>query len=206
MLYQEITTLADSLRLAVVPESFPRCHHQTDCDRRVVEIVPFSHTDRYPLPGLLTWTVDDQRYQRKVTLEDYCDEALTIKVPEPAHATAINVVLEAGDDIILKNSATVEPAEVMPWRYYVKRSIDTLIEHGRDDYGLTKTPLIMALLDTATLRSPSEPAQVDADVRLEGPIHRRGEQGSNLWYDQALIKAMRRLSDINNEKKYDQAA
>ena len=64
----------------------------------------------------------------------------------------------------------------------------------------------MALLDTATLRSPSEPAQVDADVRLEGRIHRRGEQGSNLWYDQALIKAMRRLSDINNEKKYDQAA
>ena len=61
MLYQEITTLADSLRLAVVPESFPRCHHQTDCDRRVVEIVPFSHTDLYPLPGLLTWTVDDQR-------------------------------------------------------------------------------------------------------------------------------------------------
>ena len=207
MLYQEITALADSLRLAVAPESFPRCRdRKTDCERRVVEIVPFAHTDRYPLPGLLTWTVDDQRYQRKVTLDDYCGEALTIKVPEPVHATVINVVLEAGSDIILKNSAAVEPAEVMPWRYYVKRSIDTLIEHGRDDYGLTKTPLIMALLDTATLRSPSEPAQMDADVRLEGRIHRRGEQGSNLWYDQALIKAMRRLSDISNEKKYDQAA
>jgi len=94
----------------------------------------------------------------------------------------------------------------MLWYYYVKRSIDTLIEHGRDDYGLTKTPLIMTLLDTAALRSLSEPAQMDADIRLEGRIHRRGEQGSNLWYNQALIKAVRRLSGISNEKKYDQAA
>jgi len=207
MLYKEITALADSLKLAVVPESFPLDRDQeVGCDSRVVEIVPFTHTDRYPLPGLLTWTIDGQRHQQQVTLDDYCGEALTIKVPEPVHATAINVVLEAGNDIILKNSATIEPAEVMPWHYYVKRSIDTLIEHGRDDYGLTKTPLIMALLDTVTLRSPSEPAQMDADVRLEGRIHRRGEQGSNLWYDQALIKAMHRLSDISNEKKYDQAA
>jgi hypothetical protein len=58
MLYKEITALADSLKLAVVPESFPRDRDQeAGCDSRVVEIVPFAHTDRYLLPDLLTWTI-----------------------------------------------------------------------------------------------------------------------------------------------------
>ena len=208
MLYKEaeVTVFADSLKLAVVPESFPRCHRKADYDKRVVEIVPFIHTDRYPLPGLLTWVVDGQRHKREVTIEDYHDDALAIEVPEPVDATMIDVVLEVDGDIILENRAVLQLAGIMPWRYYVKRSIDTLIEHGRDDYGLTKTPLIMAVLDAVTLRSPSKPAEMDADVRLEGRIHRRGEQGSNLWYDQALIKTMRRLSHITNEDKYDQAA
>lgn len=129
------------------------------------------------------WTVDKEKFQKEVTFDDYDEKALTITIPAPVHTTIINVVLESKDHIILKISCTVEPVKMMPWAYYVKKSMDTLIEYGRDDYGLTKTPLIMAILDTATLRSPSQPTPMDAEVRLEGRIHRRGEQGSNLWYD-----------------------
>jgi uncharacterized protein YyaL (SSP411 family) len=64
----------------------------------------------------------------------------------------------------------------------------------------------MAVLDTTTLRSPKLPERLDANVRLEGRIHRRGEQGSNLWYDQALINAMRRLSDVTGNESYSKAA
>ena len=83
MLYKEaeVTVFADSLKHAVVPESFPWCHRKADYDKRVVEIVPFIHTDRYPLPGLLTWVVDGQRHKREVTIEDYHDDALAIEVP-----------------------------------------------------------------------------------------------------------------------------
>jgi len=206
MLNEEKNILADSLKLAVVPESFPRSlNWKSDC-HRVIEIVPFSYNDRYPVSGLLTWTVNKEKFQKEVTFDDYDEKALTITISAPVHTTIINVVLESTDHIILKSSCTVEPVKMMPWAYYVKKSMDTLIEYGRDDYGLTKTPLIMAILDTATLRSPSQPTPMDAEVRLEGRIHRRGEQGSNLWYDQALIKAMHHLSDISNEKKYTQAA
>jgi hypothetical protein len=194
--------LRASLRLAVVPESFPRDNGKT----RVVEVVPFAHADRLPLAGTLTWIVNDQVYQRKVTTDNYDDKALTIEVPEPSQRVKVNFALKTPGGIELKSNTLIDPAELKPWRHYVKRSIDTLIEHGRDDYGPTKTPLIMAVLDTATLQSPRNPDRLDASVRLEGRIHRRGEQGSNLWYDQALIKAMRRLSHVASDEKYNKAA
>ena len=194
--------LRASLKLAVAPEAFPRDKGKT----RIVEVVPFAHADRFPLAGTLDWTVNGRTHQRKVTIDDYDSNALIIEVPEPSQRVAIEVALRTPDGIELQNSSPIEPAELKPWRHYVKRSIDTLIEHGRDDYGPTKTPLIMAVLDTATLRSPKKPERLDASVRLEGRIHRRGEQGSNLWYDQSLINAMRRLSRITDDEKYDNAA
>lgn len=194
--------LRPSLRLAVAPASFP-----TDKGRaRVVEVVPFAHADRFPLPGTLSWSVNGRTQQRRVTVDDYHGNALTIEVPEPPQRVAIDVALTTPGGIELRNSSLIEHAELKPWRHYVKRSIETLIGHGRDDYGPTKTPLIMAVLDTATLRSPRQPERLDASVRLEGRIHRRGERGSNLWYDQALINAMRRLSRITGDEKYDNAA
>jgi hypothetical protein len=191
-----------SLRLAVVPRAFP----EDDGRTRVIEVVPFAQADRYPLAGKLGWTVKGESHQRAVTEEDYDRQVLLIELPEPAAVVKVDVTLSAGDGIELKNTAKVAPAALKPWRHYVQQSIETLIEYGRDDYGPQKTPLIMAVLDTTTLRSPREPDRLDAIVRLEGRIHRRAERGSNLWYDQGLINAMRRLSDLTGEAKYSRAA
>jgi len=92
------------------------------------------------------------------------------------------------------------------WRGFVAKSLDTLIEHGTDRYGDQKTPLLMAVIDVNTQRSPEKPLLLDSLVRLEERLHRRGERGSNLWYDQATLRAMYRLSKLTGEKKYAEAA
>ena len=102
--------------------------------------------------------------------------------------------------------------EIMPppatddYRGLVRQCLDTLIAHGRDTYGPEHTPLFMAVLDADTLCSPAKPMPADALVRLEGRMHRRGERGSNLWYDQNLLKALARLTEQSGEEQYANAA
>lgn len=194
--------LKEFLRLAVVPSAFLR----DGSVMRTVEVVPFGISDRYPLAGKLTWTENGQSHTRDVQLDDYRSGAVVFEVPEPKQKNSLTVTLTTPDGIVLKRTVAMEPSTLKPWRHYVQKSIDTLIEHGRDDYGPKRTPLVMAVIDTATLRSPQMPERLDAIVRLEGRIHRRGERGSNLWYDQALINAMQRLTDISGEAKYGEAA
>lgn len=198
----KLAALKKSLKLAVAPREFS----EDDGVTRIIEVAPFANADRHPLKGVLSWTMNGRTESREVTLDDYADDALFISINEPAQPTKVDVTFQAANGISLNNSATVAPATLKPWRHYVKQSLDTLIEHGRDDYGPKKTPLFMAVLDTTTLRSPENPDRLDAIVRLEGRIHRRGEQGSNLWYDQALINAMRQMSDLTNDKTYDTEA
>lgn len=194
--------LRAALRLAVVPRTFPEADGKT----RIVEVVPYALTDRYPQPGTLTWKQDGKTRTRRVGLGDYQQGALLLRIPEPTVDLAVEVTFTFAGGPALRGIGTIAPATMRPWRHYVERSIETLITHGRDDYGPLQTPLIMAVLDTATLRSPSRPARLDAIVRLEGRIHRRGERGSNLWYDQGLILAMRRLSKITGKPRYGEAA
>ncbi len=92
------------------------------------------------------------------------------------------------------------------WRRYVRQCLDTLIEHGTDRYGPQKTPLLMAVLDVNTLESPEKPLLLDTLVRLEERLHRRGERGSNLWHDQATLRAMYRMTKLTGQEKYSQAA
>ena len=92
------------------------------------------------------------------------------------------------------------------WREYVVRCLDTLIEHGRDTYGEVHSPLLMAVIDVRTLRSPAEPELFDSMVRLEGRLHRRAEQGSNLWYDQKTLAAMYLVSRLSQDERYARAA
>ncbi len=94
----------------------------------------------------------------------------------------------------------------LEWRKYVKQCLDTLIEQGTDRYGPQKTPLLMAVLDVNSLESPEKPLLLDSLVRLEGRLHRRAERGSNLWYDQATLRSMYRMTKLTGEKKYSQAA
>lgn len=93
-----------------------------------------------------------------------------------------------------------------PWGEYVARCLDTLVEHGTDKYGPEKTPLMMAVLDVHSLESPENPDPLGSMVRLEGRIHRRGERGSNLWYDQPLITTMYEVSQRTGESRYAKAA
>lgn len=92
------------------------------------------------------------------------------------------------------------------WRGYVERCLGTLVEHGTDRYGPVQSPLIMAVIDVRTLESPEKPELLDSLVRLENRLHRRGERGSNFWYDQKTLKCMYRLSRLIGDAKYATAA
>jgi len=92
------------------------------------------------------------------------------------------------------------------WSPYVEACLQTLIERGTDRYGEIHSPMIMAVLDVRSLDAPEHPEVLDSLIRLEGRIHRRGERGSNLWYDQPLIRAMYEVSRRQNDPKYAQAA
>ena len=99
-----------------------------------------------------------------------------------------------------------EPPLEGNWRDYVSQCLDTLIDHGTDVYGEKKSPLLMAVLDVRTHASPEKPRLLDSLVRLEGRLHRRAERGSNLWYDQATLRTMYRLSKLTRDQKYANAA
>ncbi|MBN2375058.1 MAG: hypothetical protein JXD22_01560 [Sedimentisphaerales bacterium] len=94
-----------------------------------------------------------------------------------------------------------------PWRKLVVNCLDTLIAHGTDVYGAVHTPLLMAVIDVNTLISPENPLLLDSVARLEpGRLHRRAERGSNLWYDQATVRAMYLVSQLVGDTKYADAA
>ncbi len=93
-----------------------------------------------------------------------------------------------------------------PWREYVRASLDTLIERGKDRYGPVESPMLMAVIDLNTLESPARPELYDSLIRLEGRIHRRGERGSNLWEDQPLLRTMYQLSKLSGDNRYARAA
>ena len=92
------------------------------------------------------------------------------------------------------------------WTPYVARCLDTLLEHGTDRYGPESSPVLMSVLDVRTLESPEHPELAGSLVRLEDRLHRRGERGSNLWNDQATLRAMYRLSRIWGDARYAEAA
>jgi len=91
-------------------------------------------------------------------------------------------------------------------RHCVTRCIEALIDHGTDVYGPERSPLLMAVIDVGARRSPEKPDLCDSLVRLEERLHRRAERGSNLWYDQATLRVMRRLSELTGNPRYANAA
>ena len=62
----------------------------------------------------------------------------------------------------------------LPWRAYVIKCVDTLIEHGRDQYGPIHTDMLVSIIDIDTLQSPSKPLWLDTEAYYEpGRAHRR---------------------------------
>lgn len=194
--------LKSKLKLAVAPESFPI----PGTNRRRIEIAPFADNDRINLEGTLKYSIDGREISKMVTREDYLGKRLFVEIPKPIESKTIDFKFLVDDQLCLEKQVEIAPAIMRSPRYYVTQCIDTILQHGRDQYGEQRTPLIIAVLDTSTLRSPSQPESLDAMVRLEGRLHRRGERGSNLWYDQSLIKAMRRLSELEKDDRYARAA
>jgi len=92
------------------------------------------------------------------------------------------------------------------WGRYVTNCLDTLIDHGRDVYGPVQSPLFMSVIDTKILVSPEKPDAYDSLLRLEGRITRRGERGSNVWHDQALLHTMYQVSNLTGDKRYAREA
>ncbi len=100
-----------------------------------------------------------------------------------------------------------QAGDYMPWRAYVIECVDTLIEHGRDEYGPIHTDMLMSIIDVDTLRSPPQPLWLDTVAYYEpGRAHRRSMRGSNFWYDQATIRVMYALTELTNDPKYADAA
>lgn len=172
---------------------------------RQLNVVVHDGLDRLPVDGRLTVTSGDEQVTRDATVDDFVQGALVVAIAEPETATEATVEY-ATEEATLRTKVAVSPPTELAYRDYVRTCLDTLIEHGRDDYGEIQSPLFMAVLDADTRRSPRSPLSLDSLVRLEGRIHRRGERGSNLWYDQTLLRALKRTSQLTGDEKYQTAA
>ncbi|OHB68950.1 MAG: hypothetical protein A2V70_09715 [Planctomycetes bacterium RBG_13_63_9] len=76
---------------------------------------------------------------------------------------------------------------------------DTLIEHGRDQYGPIRSDILMSIIDVDTLKWPPKPVWLDSAMYYEGRAHRRAMRGSNSWWIQlpnARGKRLRHESPI----------
>jgi hypothetical protein len=98
-----------------------------------------------------------------------------------------------------------KPVELLPWRSYVTNCIETLIRDGTDRYGPTHTDMLMSILDVQTHESPEKPLPLDGKIFYEERPQRRNPGGSNLWYDQATLRVMYRLSSLAGDARYAEA-
>src|SRR5882672_11361190 len=106
----------------------------------------------------------------------------------------------------LLTTAHLPAAEYLPWRDYVSNCVETLIQYGTDRYGPIRTDMFMSIIDVETRESPEKPLLLDGQVYGEGRPQRRNPGGANLWYDQATIRVMYRLSKLTGNSKYAEAA
>ncbi|UUO04371.1 hypothetical protein M4951_13305 [Blastopirellula sp. J2-11] len=193
------------LRLAAAPAMTPI--EKEGRQVRAVRIVPFADQDRFPLTGTLVIRGGDQTLTKKITLQDYQQQSVTVYLPEPS-GQPVAYVAEFAPQFGKPISAEFElaPYKKRPNREYVQSCLDVLLEHGRDTYGSISSPLFMAVLDADTRQSPKKPLMLGSLVRLEDRIHRRGERGSNVWYDESLRKALYRMSELTGDDRYAKAA
>ena len=161
-----------------------------------------------PFPDYCQFIARGKVEQHEVHANEATDGAFVVNVPEPERFPhELEVTLRLADGFELQATCTLNaPPKVGDRFALVQKCLDTLLVHGRDHYGPETTPLFMAVIDADTLHSPAKPMPADALVRLEGRIHRRGERGSNLWYDQNLIKALDVVSRRTGQARYRDAA
>ena len=111
----------------------------------------------------------------------------------------------AGASILLA-SVSLRAAEYLPWRAYVSNCVETLIQYGTDRYGPIHTDMLMSIIDVQKRYSPKTPLLLDGQIYDEGRPQRRNPGGANLWYDQATLRVMYRLSRLTGNAKFAEAA
>ena len=100
----------------------------------------------------------------------------------------------------------ISAGEYLPWRAYVSNCLETLIQFGTDRYGPIHTEMLMSILDVHNRESPENPLLLDGQIFDEERPQRRNPGGANLWYDQATLRVMYRLSKVTGNPKYAKAA
>ncbi|MBD3293522.1 MAG: hypothetical protein GF393_11400 [Armatimonadia bacterium] len=85
---------------------------------------------------------------------------------------------------------------------YVRRFIDTLIEHGTDRYGEVHSPMWVSVLSCRDLSHPG--CELPA---IEGQRqHDRAVMGGNLQHDLMLLLAARETTELTGDARYEEAA
>ncbi|HXJ60024.1 MAG TPA: LamG-like jellyroll fold domain-containing protein [Verrucomicrobiae bacterium] len=97
-------------------------------------------------------------------------------------------------------------AAYLPWRNYVSNCVEALIQDGTDRYGPVRTDMLMSMIDVEKRTAPRNPLLLDGQVYDEGRPQRRNPAGANLWYDQATLRVMYRLSRLTGNARYAEAA
>ena len=192
----------DNLQLKVVAEATPL----GESGKRRLHVVPYADNDRHPIGGKLVVATEAEQQQYDIKTSDFEGEEYRVEIPEPTTPVTVRVTLDIELGETIATELVVEPFARESYRDYVRTCLETLMEHGRDHYGPVPSPLFMAVVDADLLVSPSHPQKLDALVRLEDRLHRRAERGSNLWYDQGLLRALYRMSHLTGDEKYGAAA
>lgn len=101
----------------------------------------------------------------------------------------------------LPAQVAADQVEQRPYREYVRECLDALMHDGTDRYGAVHAPILVAILDVQTHTCPEKPLALDErwrSIRRD----RRAPAGSNLYFDQATIRAMGSLSRITGQPQY----
>ena len=96
---------------------------------------------------------------------------------------------------------TENASGVHDFRAVAADCIDRLIEHGTDRYGEVHAPILVSILDAATLTCPESPRALDERWRVTRR-GRRNPAGANLLMDQPTLAAMFALSDATGVPSY----
>src|SRR5687768_5589828 len=92
----------------------------------------------------------------------------------------------------------LRPADASPdYLQVVRAYADTMIQHGRDEYGSIKSPLFASTLDRKTLKVPEKFLG-----NIDGIRNSDRALGANPMHDENLYQVLYALSEITGDAKY----
>lgn len=122
---------------------------------------------------------------------------------QPLWLSALGILLAGGGGLLLQKSFQAEiPVPVETWMNRIRSFADRLVDHARDGYGETTTPLFVSQIDTRTNEIPlSDTTLYTTDTR-----HGAGPTSNNLQFDGGLLRLMYGLSEYSDQTVYAESA